>query len=108
MIGYLSMEEIFPNEYFFVVTVKKPCHVDVTHYLEIQKFIAHLLSRENKLIIKCSARFSSIDYYLFHTGSDLQIRSYIKEDKIYDILKAFHDEPYSAKFANQRTGHKVL
>ena len=32
----------------------------------------------------------------------------IREDEIYDILRAYHDEPCGSHFAECRTGHKVL
>jgi hypothetical protein len=49
-----------------------------------------------------------INGYLFHTRADLQIRQCIQEEKIYDILKAGHDEPCGGHFADRRTGHKIL
>lgn len=41
-------------------------------------------------------------------GSNFQILGCIKEDKIYDILKDFHDKPYGGHFFDHRTGHKIL
>ena len=46
--------------------------------------------------------------YLFHTGVDQQIRRYVSEDDIYEILKAAHGGPCGGRFADKRTGHKVL
>jgi hypothetical protein len=32
----------------------------------------------------------------------------VREDEIYEILKAFHDGPCGGHFADKRTGYKVL
>ena len=46
--------------------------------------------------------------YLFHTRSNKQIRRYVSEDDIYEILKAAHDGPCGGHFTDKRIGHKVL
>jgi len=38
----------------------------------------------------------------------LQIRRCIREDKVYDVQKAFHYKPCGRQFVNCRTGHKDL
>ena len=38
----------------------------------------------------------------------MHIRRCIREDEIYDILRACHDEPYGGHFVDRITGHKVL
>ena len=46
--------------------------------------------------------------YLFQIGLDRIIRRCVREDEIYDILKASHDEPCGGHFADKRTTYKVL
>jgi hypothetical protein len=104
----LTIEDQFPDEHLFSVTIQMPWYIDVVNYLAVGKLPAHLSSRERKLIVQCSARFTWIGGYLFHTGSDLQIRRCIREDEIHDVLKACHDEPCGGQFAHCRTGQKVL
>jgi hypothetical protein len=104
----LTVEDQFPDEHLFVVTIKTPWYANVVNYLAVGKFPTHLSSRERKLIVQCSAWFTWIGGYIFHTGSDLQIRRCIREDEIHDVLKACHDEPCGRHFADRRTGHKVL
>eukprot|EP00253_Pinus_taeda_P029085 PITA_29085 len=41
-------------------------------------------------------------------GVDMQIRRCVRQDEIFDILKAFHDQPCGGHFADRRTTHKVL
>lgn len=60
------------------------------------------------MIFQRKARFYWIGGYLFHTVFDMQIRRFIREDEIYDILKAYHDEPYGIHFADYKNGHKIL
>ena len=91
----------------FVVTTKPPWYADVANYLAARKLPAHLSSRERKLIIQHSARFTWIGGYIFHTR-DLQIRRCVRDDEIYEILKAGHDEPCGGHFSDHGTGHNIL
>jgi hypothetical protein len=104
----LTVEDQFPNEHLFAVTIKTPWYADVVNFLAVEKFPAHLSSRERKLIVQHSARFTWIGGYLFHTGSDLHIQRCIRDDKIHDVLEACHDEPCRGHFVDRRTRHKVL
>jgi hypothetical protein len=45
---------------------------------------------------------------LFHTGLNQEIRRCIREDEVYDLLKACHDGPCGGNFADKRTTHKIL
>lgn len=38
----------------------------------------------------------------------MHIRRIIRQDEIYDILKAFHDGPCNGHFTDYRTRHKIL
>ena len=38
----------------------------------------------------------------------MQIRRCVREDEVFDILKACHDGPCGGNFADRRTTHKVL
>ena len=38
----------------------------------------------------------------------MHIKICVREDEIFDILKACHDGPCDEHFADRRTGHKVL
>jgi hypothetical protein len=104
----LTVEYQFPDKHLFVFTIKMPWYADVVNYLAVGKFLAHLSSRERKLIVQHRARFTWIGGYLFHTRSDIQIQRCIRDDEIHDVLKACHDEPCGGHFAYRRIGHKVL
>eukprot|EP00253_Pinus_taeda_P028534 PITA_28534 len=41
-------------------------------------------------------------------GADMHIRRCVREDEIFEILKACHDGPCGGHFADRKTGHKVL
>jgi hypothetical protein len=104
----LIVEDRFPDEHMFVITTKPPWYADMRNYLAAGRLSAHISSRERKLIIQRSTRFSWISRYLFHIGVDLQIRRCVRDDEIYDILKVGHDEPCGGHFSYRRTGHKIL
>eukprot|EP00253_Pinus_taeda_P001859 PITA_01859 len=104
----LSVDDQFPYEHLFAVTLKMSWYIDVENYLAVEKLPKHLTARERKQIVQCNARFFWIGGYLFHKGSEVCIRKCIKKDDIYDILKACHDKPCGGRFADRRIGHKVL
>ena len=104
----LTVDDQFPDEHLFVAVVKTPWYADVENYLAVGKLPKHLTVRERKLIVQCSERFSWIGGYLFLIGADMHIGRCIREDEIYEILQACHDEPCGGHFADRITGHKVL
>ena len=95
----------FPDEDLFDLSVKTPWFVDLANYLTTRKLPQHLTSREN---IKQSANYTWIEGDLFRIGPDLIIRRCVREDEIFDILKSCHDEPCGGHFANKKTAYKVL
>eukprot|EP00253_Pinus_taeda_P035944 PITA_35944 len=103
-----TVEDQFPDEHLFVVAVQTPWYADVTNYLAVGKLPKHLTPNERKQIIQQSTRFSWIGGYLFHTGADMQIRRCVRQDEIFDILKACHDQPCGGHFPDRKTAHKVL
>jgi hypothetical protein len=96
-----AVEDQFPDEHLFVVAVQTPWYADVANYLAVGKLPKHLTPNERKQIVQKSTRFSWIGGYLFHTGADMQIRRCIREDEIFDILKACHDGPCGGHFAEK-------
>lgn len=103
-----TVEDQFPDEHLFAVTIQTPWYADVADYLAVGKLPKHLTPNERKQIVQKSARFWWIGGYLFHIGADMHIRRCVPEDEIFDILKACHDGPCGGHFAERRTGHKVL
>lgn len=102
------VDDSFPDEYLFAVFSHSPWYAYIANYLVAGKLPSHLSHREKRKIIQQSARYSWISGYLFHTGLDQEIRRCIREDDVYDILKACHDGPCGGHFADKRTTHKVL
>jgi len=72
------------------------------------KLPSHLSHWKKRKIIQQSARYRWISGCLFHTGLDHEIRRCIREDEVYDILKACHDGACGGHFADKRTTHKIL
>jgi hypothetical protein len=104
----LTVEDQLLDEHMFVVTINTQWYADVANYLEARKLPAHLSSRERKPVIHRSARLTCIGGYIFHTWADLQIRIFVRDDEIYDVVKEGHDEPCGKNFADRGTGHKIL
>lgn len=53
-----AVEDQFPDEHLFAVTMKTPWYTDVTNYLAAGKLPKHLTPNERKQIIQCSTQFS--------------------------------------------------
>ena len=70
--------------------------------------LTHLSKIEKNKIIQQSARYCWIGGHLFYTGPDLEIKICVREDEVFSILKACHDEPCGGHFADKQTCHKVL
>ena len=102
-----AVEYQFPNEHLFVVIVKTPWYADVANYLEVGKLPKYLMRNERKQIVQRNTQFSWTRGYLFHTGADMHIRIWVREDEI-DILKACYDRPCGGHFADRRTSLKIL
>ena len=71
---------------------------DITNYLAVGRLPMHLSKQEKRRIIQQSARYCWIEGHLFYMGPDLEIRHCVREDEIYSILKACHDEPCVVAF----------
>ena len=97
----LQVEYSFLDEHLFAVLANSPWYADVANYLAIGKLLAHLSKREKRKIIQQSARYCWIDGHLFYTSPDLEIRRCIREDEIFSILKACHNEPYGGNFVDK-------
>jgi hypothetical protein len=102
------VDDSFPDEYLFAVSAHSPWYADIANYLVAGKLPSHLSYREKKSIVHQSARYSWIGGYLFNTGPDQEIRRCVREDEVYDILKACHDGPCGGHFADKRTTYKIL
>jgi hypothetical protein len=102
------VDDSFPDEYLFAVSAHSPWYADIANYLVAGKLPSHLSYREKKSSVHQSARYSWIGGYLFNTGPDQEIRRCVREDEVYDILKACHDGPCGGHFADKRTAYKIL
>ena len=103
-----ATEDSFPDEYLFSISTHSPWYADIANYLAAGKFPHQLSSKERRRIIQQSATYSWIEGNLYHTGPNFQIRRCVREDEVFEILKACHEEPYQMKFVDERSGYKVL
>jgi hypothetical protein len=104
----ILVNDNFPDEHIFAISTKSPWFADIANYLATGKLPQHLSTKEKQKIIKLSATYSWIGGELFRTGPDLIIQRCVREDEVFDILKACHDEPCGGHFVDKRTTYKVL
>ena len=103
-----ATEDYFLDEYLISISTHSPWYANIANYLVAGKFPHQLSSKEWRKIIQQSATYSWIEGNLYHTEPDFQIWRCVREDEVFDILKACHEEPYGGHFAEKKTGHKVL
>ena len=72
--GTKPVDDTFPDEHLFAVSVQTLWFVDIANYLEIGKIPNHLSPHEKRRIIVQSSNYSWVDNDFFCTGLDLIIR----------------------------------
>jgi len=80
----------------------------MANYLATGKLPPYLSSNQKNRIIRKSVDYSWIRADVFFTGLDLIIHKCAKEDEIYDILRACHNELCGGYFANKQIAYKIL
>ena len=78
--GTKPIDDTFPDEHIFVVSVQTPWFVDIANYLATRKIPNHLSPHEKHRIIVQSSNYSWVDNDLFCTGPNLIIRRCVRED----------------------------
>ena len=104
----VPIDDDFPEKYLFAISIKTPWFANMANYRATGKFPPHFSPNHKKRIIRKSVDYSWIRGYLFVTEADLIICKCVREDEIYDILIACHDEPCRGHFADKRTTYKIL
>ena len=72
--GTKLVEDTFPDEYLFVVSIQTPWFVDIANYLATRKLPNHLSRHEKRRIVIYSSSYSWVDNYLFRIDPYLIIR----------------------------------
>jgi hypothetical protein len=70
----IPVDDSFPDEHLFSLSVNTPWFVDMENYLATRKLPSHLSPHEKWKIITQSANYSWVGHDLFRTGPDLIIR----------------------------------
>jgi len=87
----VPVEDSFPNENLFAISIVNPWYADLANYLSTGKKPPYFTSKEKKMLVKQSARYSWANGDVFYTGYDMIIRRCVRNDEILDILNSCHD-----------------
>ena len=79
---YIPVDDHFPNEHLFSLSVNTPWFVYMENYLATRKLLSHLSRHEKHRIITQSANYSWVGHDLVHTSPDLIICRCVREDEI--------------------------
>lgn len=101
------MEDAFPDEHLFSISIQSPWFLDIANYLVIGR-CPYFSSKYQKRLIRESSKFEWINGFLFKKCPNHVMRRYVQEIDVYDILKACHDEPGVGNYSTVRTLHKIL
>jgi hypothetical protein len=82
----IPIDDSFPYEHFFSLSVNTPWFADMANYLATRKLPSHLSPHEKRRIITQSVNYSWVGHELFHIVLDLIIRRCFREDEIPGIL----------------------
>lgn len=96
-----AIEDSFPNEHLFLLSAQNPWYADITNYLTTGRTPSHFSAKERRLLAEKSFNFSWISRFMFYIGLDQVTRRCLREDEIYDVLHACHDEPCGGHFASK-------
>lgn len=102
------VDDVFLDEHLFSISVQTPWFVYLANYLDIGKFLRHFSYNRKCEIITKSVSFSYIKGYLFILALEFILRRCIKEDGVYDIINAYHNDPSSGHYAANRPTYKIL
>lgn len=102
------VKDNFLDEQLFAISTNKPWFADMENYLTIGNFPPSFTNKQMKKLIKTSAQFKWLNEMLFKCGPNLVLHRFVREDEIFGILRACHNEPSGGKFLVKRTSHKIL
>jgi len=102
------IEDTFLDEHLIHIETHTPWYVNITNYLAANRLPPHFSHKEKRKLAEKKFQYFWIDYTLLNVRLDQFKRRCIREDEIYDILHAFHDEPCRGHFVEKRTTLKVL
>lgn len=102
------VDDQFPDEHFFSISVVSPWFADIANYLVSAQFPPNLPSREKRKIIRKSSPFTWIGGNLFKLDPNQILRRCVREEEGFDILLTCHGGPCGGQFAAKRTTFKVF
>jgi hypothetical protein len=102
------IDDQFPYESLFSISMKTPWFVDIEKYLTTRKFPQHFSYRERCNIVHKSSAYTWVVGYFLKLCPDHILRRCIREDEVHDILHDFHDEPCGGHYAAKRIDYKIL
>lgn len=104
----ILIDDAFPDEHLFSISTKSSWYADIANYLVTCKFLPHFSPREHYKLVGLSGQYTWINGLLFWTDIDNIICQCIPEEDVFDILCAYHTEPYGGHFATQQTTQSIL
>ena len=72
------IDDVFPDEHLFVVSITTPWFSNIENYLETRSFPQHFTYKQKSRIVRKSAYYSWIKGYLFKLGLDHVLRRCIR------------------------------
>ena len=102
-----EIEENFPNEQLFQVSVQLPWHADIVNYLGCGIMPPDFSYRQKRKLRTYTKVYIWDNPLLFRRGEDQIIERRVPKDEQGGIIYECHASPYEGHFAGERTTQKI-
>lgn len=103
-----AVNDAFPDEHLFSISVQAPWFADIANYLVTRKCPNHFNPKQKKQLVRESSRFQWVDGLLFKMCLDHVLCRCVQEIDVYDIIYSCHNEPEGGHYSTIRIVHKIL
>ena len=103
-----EIEENFPNEQLFLLSVQAPYYDDMVSYLACGVMPPEFIYQQRRKLRTDCIFYIWDDQLLYSRGAYMLIRRCFQETKQGGIMEKCHASPYGEHFAGDKTTHKIL
>lgn len=102
------INDAFPDECLFSISVEAPWFADIANYHVTEKCPNHCNPKQKKRLIRESSIFQWVDGILFKKILDHVLCRCVQEIDVYDIIHACHNEPEGGHYSTIIIVRKIL
>ena len=104
----IEIEENFPNEQLFQVSVQTPCYVDIGNFLSCGLMPPEFIYQQKRKLRTDAKFYKWDDPLVFRRRANQIIRICVPETEQAGIVDKCHSSPYGGHFVRDKTTQKIL